>query len=164
VTSTFLFLKTLHIICAAILFGTGVGTAFFCWFGYRHALKVGEIAALRSVLRLTVIADAVFTAPAVLLQATTGIAMMLILGWPLTSAWALSVFALFVLTGVCWLPVVWLQIQLNREAQKVASIAELTPMFHRRFRLWFVLGVPAFIAVMVLYYLMVAKPLSIATG
>jgi hypothetical protein len=40
--------KTAHILSAAILFGTGLGTAFFCWFGYRNALRANEIAAYRN--------------------------------------------------------------------------------------------------------------------
>ena len=79
-TSAFLLWKTAHILSATILFGTGLGSAFFCWFGYRVALRTGEIAALRTVLRLTVIADACLTAPAVLFQAVSGVVLMHLLG------------------------------------------------------------------------------------
>ena len=40
-TDTYLFWKTAHILSATILFGTGIGIAFFCWFGYRAALRSG---------------------------------------------------------------------------------------------------------------------------
>ena len=55
-------LKWLHLIGAAILFGTGAGIAFFAWFGYRRGMQVGEIALVRGLLQLTVVADTVFTA------------------------------------------------------------------------------------------------------
>jgi uncharacterized membrane protein len=160
VTSAFLLWKTAHILSATILFGTGLGIAFFCWFGYRDALRRREITALRSVLRLTVIADTCFIAPTVVFQAASGLVLMDLLGWQLASPWALASIALFVLTGTCWLPVVVIQVRLLHEAQRASSIAALDAGSHRRFRIWFMLGVPAFAAIIGIYYLMVAKPLS----
>jgi len=156
--------KTAHVISAAILFGTGLGIAFFAWFGYRRALKLGELDGLRTVLKLTVIADACFTAPAVIFQIISGQVLMHINSWSLWSPWALSVLVLFVAVGLLWLPVVWIQIAMSREAEKVASIADLSAGFHRRFMLWFVLGVPAFLLVLAIFFLMVAKPLSVTAG
>lgn len=152
--------KTAHVLSATILFGTGLGTAFFCWCGYRSALRSGEIAALRAVLRLTVVADALLTAPAVIFQVVSGIVLMRLLGWPYVSAWSLATGFLFVLVGACWIPVVAIQRRLERDARQAASLAALSAAFHRRFRLWFALGVPAFAAVVLIVYLMVAKPLS----
>ena len=158
--SEFALWKTAHVLSAAILFGTGVGTAFFCWFGYRWAVRSGEIGALRAVLRLTVIADAAFTTPAVVFQVISGIVLMRLLGWPYVSAWSLATGFLFVLVGACWLPVVAIQRRLERDAMHATSLALLPGAFHRLFRLWFALGVPAFTAVVIIVYLMVAKPLS----
>jgi uncharacterized membrane protein len=160
--NAYLFWKTAHVISAAVLFGTGLGIAFFAWFGYRHALKSGTIEGLRTVLRLTVIADACFTAPAVIFQIVSGQVLMHLDAWSLWSPWALSVLVLFVAVGLLWLPVVWIQIVMSREAGKAGSIAELSPGFHNRFKGWFVLGVPAFLLVLAIFYLMVAKPLSTA--
>jgi uncharacterized membrane protein len=84
-----------------------------------------------------------------------------LLQWPHGSAWALLVWGLFILVGACWLPVVALQIWLKREADRVASVAQLSTRFHRLFRYWFALGVPAFAAVLILFYLMVAKPAAL---
>lgn len=154
--------KTVHVLSAAILFGTGLGTAFFCWFGYRSALRSNDIGALRTVLRLTVIADYCFTAPAVVLQAASGLVLMSLLGWPWMSQWSTAAYGLFVLAGACWLPVVWLQIRLSCDAARAPSIGALPVRFHVWFRWWFALGVPAFAAVIVILYLMVAKPLPVA--
>lgn len=153
--------KTAHIVSAAILFGTGLGIAFFCWFGYRGALRRGEIDPLREALRLTVVADTLFTAPAVVFQAVSGVVLMHLLGLPLVSAWSIAVWSLFVLTGACWLPVVALQVRLWREAERTSSLQALPERFHRWFRWWLALGLPAFCAVLALFYLMVAKPLSL---
>jgi uncharacterized membrane protein len=161
-SGAYAFWKIAHIVSASVIFGTGLGIAFYCWFGYRGALRSGEIAALRSTLRLTVIADACLTAPAVVFQVASGLMLMRVLGWPLVSTWSLAVFGLYVFAGVCWLPVLAIQELLRREAQRATSIAALSEKFHRRFCAWFALGVPAFAAVLAIYWLMVAKPL--ATG
>jgi len=160
-SATIAFWKTTHILSAAILFGTGLGIAFFCWFGYRSALRSGEIAVLRSILRWTVIADACLIAPAVVYQPVSGLVLMKKMGWPLLSPWSEAVWVLFVLVGACWLPVVAIQVWLRNETQRAESVAALSPRFHRRFRSWFALGVPAFGAVIVLFYLMAAKPLAV---
>jgi len=160
VNSALAFWKTAHILSASILLGTGLGIAFFCWFSYRSALRSGEIAVLRSALRWTVIADACFTAPAVVFQAASGLVLMDLMGWSLTSPWSVAVWALYALTGTCWLPVVYLQVLLSREAARAATVESLPARFHRRFRWWFLLGIPAFTAVVLIYYLMIAKPLA----
>ena len=149
--------KTAHVLSAAVLFGTGLGIAFFCWFGYRNAMRSGDIGALRGTLRLTVVADAWLTAPAVVFQAVSGVVLMQLYGWPHLGAWSIAVWTLFLLTGACWLPVVWLQILQWREARDAASTAVLSEAFHRRFRIWFTLGVVAFAAVIAIYWLMVTK-------
>jgi uncharacterized membrane protein len=154
--------KTAHILSAAVLFGTGLGIAFYCWFGYRHAMRAGDIGALRGTMRLTVLADAWFTAPAVVFQAVSGIALMTLLGWPILSTWSIAVWSLFILIGACWLPVVWIQVLQWREARDAPSVSALSAIFHARFRIWFALGVAAFAAVIAIYWLMVAKPLAVA--
>jgi uncharacterized membrane protein len=130
--------------------------------GYRRAMRIGEIDGLRAVLRLTVIADTCFTAPAVVLQFTTGMVLMRLNGWPLDSPWALASIGLFLLVGLLWLPVIVIQVLMSRAADRAPSVAALGPAFHRSFVLWFVLGVPAFLLVIAIFYLMVAKPLSLA--
>jgi uncharacterized membrane protein len=154
-------LKTAHVLGATIVFGTGLGIAFFTWFGYRSALRSGSIESLRAILRLTVIADACLTAPAVALQAASGVALMHVYRWPFDSPWATAVGALFVLAGACWLPVLWMQVRLHREAREAPAIPKLRPGFHRLFRCWFALGVGAFACVLGIAWLMVAKPLVV---
>ena len=156
--------KTAHVISAAVLFGTGLGTAFFCWRGYRAAQRSGDLGVQQAILRLVVIADAAFTAPAVIFQAVSGLVLMRLHGWPYVSPWSLATWSLFLLVGACWLPVVAIQLRLESAARGAASLALLPPAFHRLFRWWFVLGIPAFVMVVVIVYLMVAKPLPLAFG
>lgn len=153
--------KTAHILSAAVLFGTGLGIAFFCWLGCRHALQTKDIGALRSILRLTVIADACFTAPAVVFQALSGLVLMHLLGWPLVSPWSFAVWSLYLLVGACWLPVVGIQIRLKREAYRAPRIEALSVRYHRLFAWWIALGIPAFTSVVIIYYFMIAKPIAV---
>lgn len=138
--------KTAHVISAAILFGTGLGIAFFAWFGYRSAIRTGDIDGLKIVLRLTVIADMCFTAPAVVFQLVSGLILMHIDGWSLYSPWSITALGLFFLVGMLWLPVVVIQIKMSREVQKMTAIKQLSQSFHRQFIVWFILGVPAFLS------------------
>ena len=147
-----------------MIVGTGFGIAFFTWFGYRSALRTGEIGVLRAILRLTVTADTFLTAPAIAFQAASGIALMTLFGWPLVSPWSIAVWSLFLVAGACWLPVLKLQVMLRDEAERAASAAALPAHFHVLFRWWFALGVPAFGAVLGIYWLMVAKPLMIGAA
>ena len=157
-----LLLKAVHIVSAAIIFGTGFGIAFFTWFGYRSAMRSGSIETLRSMLTLTVIADTWLTAPAVAFQMVSGLVLMDAYGWPLLSAWSIAVWSLFGVAGACWLPVLLIQADLASAAREAASVAALEPDFHRMFRWWFSLGTVAFTAVIAIYWLMVAKPLPVA--
>lgn len=154
---TYLVLKWLHLLGASILFGTGLGIAFFAWFGYRRALREGNIGLLRGVLSLTVVADAVFTATAALFQPITGAALWRMAGGSWTAPWLLTVLVVYVVVGACWLPVVWLQVQLRDDAVAAAGIGQLPERFHRRFVVWFALGWPAFAGVLVLFALMLAR-------
>jgi uncharacterized membrane protein len=160
-SETFLLWKTAHIVSASVLFGSGLGTAFFCWLGYRSAVACGDIGALRTALRLTVLADLWLTTPAVLFQAASGIVLMTMLGWSLTSTWSIAVWSMFLAIGACWLPVVALQMKLRNIAVEAASVESLPGRFHRLFRIWFVLGVPAFTLTLVIFYVMVAKRLAL---
>ncbi len=155
--------KLVHLLSACVLFGTGMGIAFFAWFGYRRAISIGEIDGLRTVLRLTVIGDTLFTAPAVVIQLVSGVVLIDLNNWSLLSPWSLTVFGLYAAVGALWLPVIIIQIVMSREADRATSIADLKPGFHRRYLTWFALGVPAFLIVIGLFYLMIAKPLMVLT-
>ena len=80
-------------------------------------------------------------------------------GWPLDAPWLALTLALYALAGACWLPVVWLQIRMARMAQAAsAQGASLPPLYWRYARWWEALGYPAFVAMGVIYWLMVNKP------
>jgi uncharacterized membrane protein len=158
---SYVYWKTAHIISATILMGTGVGIAFFCWFGSRAAIRDRNIVALRMVLRFTVLADALFTAPAVVVQAVTGAMLMSLAGWPWISPWSVGTIGLFGLVGACWLPVVWIQWRMKKLADHALDSDTLPQMFTSLFRAWMLLGIPALAAMLTLMFMMVAKPLAV---
>jgi len=153
--SSYFILKAIHITSAAVLFGTGLGIAFFKWITDRS----GNVTAIRVVSEKVVLADWLFTLPAIIVQVATGIALMKTLGYSVSQAWLAWSIVLFGLAGLCWVPVVWLQIRMRdvaRESEQAgASIGE---GYSNYARLWFWLGVPAFTAVILVFWLMVAKP------
>jgi uncharacterized membrane protein len=150
-----LWLKLVHIVGATLLLGTGLGTAFFMWTAHRG----GDPRAIAVTARHVVLADTVFTAPAVVVQPATGVWMALELGYPVLSGWILWTIVLYLVTGACWLPVVWLQVRAARLAREaVAAGADLPPRYFRLMRAWFWLGWPAFAAVLGIVWLMVFKP------
>ncbi|UXD88120.1 DUF2269 family protein [Thalassolituus hydrocarboniclasticus] len=148
-------LKTLHILSAVVLMGTGSGIAFFMLM----AVLSRSQETIRHVSRIVILADWLFTAPAVVVQLLSGLLLMSLLNVSFTSPWFLTVAALFILIGCCWLPVVWIQYQLHREACMENGF--LSVRFKRLMRLWIALGIPAFAAMLVLFWLMVAKPLAV---
>ena len=147
--------KTVHILSATVLFGTGLGTAFHMWFAHR----TGEPRTIAAVARNVVRADFWFTTPAVILQPASGLALIHLSGIDPTAAWLMATYGLYLLIGLCWLPVVWLQLRARDLAEAAVRNGHALPdAYHRAMRLWFGLGWPAFLGTMAIFWLMVAKP------
>jgi uncharacterized membrane protein len=148
-------LKFIHIVSSAVLFGTGLGIAFFMWMAHRTR----DPAIIAGTARVVVIADAVFTASAVIVQPVSGAALAWAMGYSLTESWILVAIALYVLVGMCWLPVVWIQLRLRDIAAYAARHnAQLPAGYFSLFRIWFTLGWPAFLGVVAIFVVMIWKP------
>jgi uncharacterized membrane protein len=148
-------LKWIHILSSTILFGTGIGSAFYMFVANRR----GNIADIRFVTKHVVIADWMFTSPAVIIQLVTGIALVQVAGHAWSSAWIIWGVGLYVLAGACWLPVVWIQIQMRDIAQLSFETREALPdRYDKLDRWWVALGSLAFPTVAIIFWLMVSKP------
>lgn len=148
-------LKYLHLIGAAVLLGTGAGIAFFMLLAHR----TGNAATIAAVARIVVVADFLFTATAVVAQPVTGIALAWHVGYSLWEGWIVLSILLYIVTGLFWLPVVWMQIEMHNLATAAAAAGQPPPeRYNRLFRLWFAFGFPAFAAVMGIFWLMIARP------
>ncbi len=152
---SYLLLKYVHILSSTLLFGTGLGTAFH---GYL-AQRSNDVRTIAIVGRNVVLADWLFTTPAVIVQPASGVALARIAGYPLDAGWLVYAMALYVAVGACWLPVVWLQIRMHRIARNALKAgAPLPELYYRYARIWFWLGWPAFAGVLAIFYLMIFKP------
>jgi len=151
----YLALKLIHILGSAVLFGTGLGIAFFMFMAHRS----GDAAAVAHTARTVVIADAMFTATAVVIQPLTGWGLMAMTGVPITAFWIRAALVLYIFVGLCWLPVVWIQLRMRDMAAEAARKRKALPaLYHRYFQIWFWLGWPAFIGVIAIFALMLWKP------
>lgn len=152
----YLWLKTLHIVSSVVLVGTGFGSAFYLFMTHRS----GSVPALAVVSRLVVKADWWMTTPTVLIQPATGIALAHLAGWPLSTPWIALALGLYVVAGLCWLPVVALQIRMARLADVAARNGQslLPAAYWRMARWWEGLGYPAFATMVTVFWLMVFKP------
>ena len=147
--STYLWLKLLHILSGTLILGTGLGIAFFMLKAYLSQNTEALIVTTKTV----VTADWVFTTPAIFIQLVSGLMLVEYLSIPIGSAWFLAVVCIFVLIGLCWIPVVFIQIRIRDTLNSGGSISECA----RLIKIWILLGIPAFFGVLVLYYLMVSK-------
>ena len=147
--------KTLHILSSTLLFGTGLGTAWYMWWANRS----GDPTVIFLTARHVVWADYLFTLPAVVFQPLSGLWLAELVGYRLDESWLLASYVLYAVTGACWIPVVWLQTQMrNLAGAAVRDGQPLPALYHRYMRLWIILGWPAFLSVIAIFFLMVAKP------
>lgn len=148
-------IKTIHILSSTILFGTGLGIAFFMLCSsFTPNIQQKYFAA-----KLTVLADYIFTAPAVILQPITGWWLITQGGHDPAALWLQITYGLYVLAGLCWLPVVYIQIRMKQIlAHCIDTNSIVPPTYHKLYRIWFCLGWPAFLSLVAIFYLMVTKP------
>ena len=146
----------LHVVGACVLLGTGAGIAFFMAASNRS----GDPALIAHTAGIVVLADAVFTATAALLQPVTGYLLARQAGWPLSEPWILAAIGLYLLRGnLLAAGGAGCRVRLRRLAAAARDAGQPLPAaYHRLYRIWFACGLPAFAAVLAIVWLMVAKP------
>jgi len=153
--TVYFLLKFVHVIGATVLLGTGAGIAFFMLLAHR----TGDAVVVAGVARIVVAADYLFTASAVVLQPITGWLLAREVGYSLSEGWIFLSIILYIVTGIFWLPVVWMQSRMRDLARGAAEAGEPLPSaYHRLFRWWFAFGFPAFGAVLAIFWLMISRP------
>ena len=151
----YVFFKWAHILSSTVLFGMGAGIAFF----FLRAQRSGDVPVIAAVAREVVLAEALFTTTAVILQPLTGMVLARLAGTPLTTPWLALSIAVYLLIGCCWIPVVGLQLRMRRLAAEATTRGTPLPVeYFRCYRWWFALSWPALLGVLVVFYLMVARP------
>ena len=151
----YVIVKWVHVVSSTLLFGAGVASAFYMLF----ASLEREPRVVHWAVRYVVIADWTFTLPTVLLQPITGFYLVERAGLPWQSRWIFWSIVLYCVAGACWLPVVWMQMRMRDMARRSCERdVPLEAAYWKYLRAWVVLGVIAFVSLMVVFYLMVAKP------
>ena len=149
------FIKYLHVLGAMVILGTGTGIAFFMLMAHRSR----DAAFIAGTAAVVVIADAIFTLSAVILQPITGGLLMMLTGTAITDGWLLTSLVLYAVAGLFWVPVIFMQIELRDLARKAAETdGPLPPRYFTIFRRWFAFGFPGFGSVVLILWLMIAKP------
>jgi uncharacterized membrane protein len=152
---TYLLLKYVHVIGASVLLGTGAGIAFFMVMAHR----LREPAIVAAVAKIVVIADLLFTATAVVLQPLTGVLLMWWVGYSQWEGWIVLSILLYLITGAFWLPVVAIQMRMrDLAAAATADGGGLPEEYFVIYRRWFAFGFPAFLSVLTIFWLMIARP------
>ena len=150
-----LILRWLHVIGASVLLGTGAGIAFFMLLAWRTQ----NVALIAHTAGIVVVADFIFTTLAVIAQPVSGTLLAIEIGWSLSEPWLMLSLVLYGVTGVFWLPVVFIQIRLRNLARDAMTTGQNLPrQAHRLFAIWFACGFPAFFAVLTILWLMLARP------
>jgi uncharacterized membrane protein len=153
--SAYLVVKFVHVLCSTLLLGTGLGAAIFLFAAYRSR----RADFLRATAYHVVIVDWIVVAPTVIVQLVTGIWLTSHLNVAFNSVWFVSVLGLFFFTGVCWLPIAWIQFQLSHLA--AGSVEDLASPSHVRdrklMRVWAGCNVLAFALLFALFWMMVFK-------
>jgi uncharacterized membrane protein len=151
----YLAVKWVHILSSTLLFGTGLGSAFYMFF----ASRTRDPRVVAVVVKYVVIADYLFTTPTIILQPASGLWLVYRAGFDLGSAWLVWSIILYLLAGACWLPVVWMQIRMrDMAAQAAAARGGLPQRYWQYLRIWVALGIVAFVALVIVFFLMVVKP------
>ena len=151
----YLLVKTVHVLSSTVLFGTGLGIAFF----FLSGLRSGDVAGAYFAARTTAVADMVFTLTAGIVQPLSGFALIQMARWDPSAPWLVWSYALYLLALACWLPVGWLQLRLrDMLGAKLRGEAIDERRLQRMFRWWFALGWAAFSGLLIVFWLMVAKP------
>jgi uncharacterized membrane protein len=147
--------KYLHVLGAIVILGTGSGIAFFMLMAHRSR----DAAFIARTAATVVVADMLFTLTAVLLQPVTGGILMLFSATTFGERWLVISLALYAVAGLFWIPVIFMQIEMRDLAQAAAAQhAPLPPRYHALFRRWFAFGIPGFGSVVMILWLMIAKP------
>jgi uncharacterized membrane protein len=152
----YFFVKYLHVLGGIVILGTGTGIAFFMLMAHRS----GEASFIARTAATVVFADMLFTLTAVLLQPVTGGVLMMLSSTGLTERWLMVSLGLYAVAGLFWVPVIFMQIEMRDLAGEAAARNRpLPPRYFELVRRWILFGFPGFGSVMIIVWLMIAKPI-----
>jgi uncharacterized membrane protein len=76
-----------------------------------------------------------------------------------SEGWLATSLLLFAVAGAFWIPVIFMQMEMRNLARLATEKSQPLPArYFVLFRRWFAFGIPGFGSVMIILYLMIAKP------
>ena len=93
----YVLVKWVHVVSSTILFGTGIGSAFYC---LAASLRRDPVA-VHFVVKWVVVADWLFTAPSIVIQPLSGFYLVHLAGLPLSSRWIAWSIVLYAIAAAC---------------------------------------------------------------
>ncbi len=151
----YLVVKWIHIVSSTVVFGTGVGSAWY----FLVAARSRDPRLIAFVAHAVVVADWLFTATTMVLQPLSGAWLVHKSGLPWSSAWLRGSLVLFTIAALCWFRVVHLQLRMRSLARAAAEASTaLPPAFRSCFVQWIALGFVALFCFLGIFYLMVFRP------
>lgn len=149
----FYWVKIIHVVSAALLFGVGLATAVY------YVVMQQTLQDKINVNKQVGYADWFFTAIAGIIQPITGFTLIYLKNYPLTTMWWVIVLAGFGLAGICWFPAVYLRGQCLQLAQTaVTENTALSREYYRYFYWRCGLSTIAFLLLMIVFYFMANVP------
>lgn len=148
-------LKLFHLLAAAVLLGLRLAGGW----SLARAGRSGNPAVIAHAARGAFAGEMIFTAPAVVVQLLTGLALADLHGLPLSTPWLVAALAVFIAVGVLWVPLCWLEYRIAVQARAwCRDRAAMPASLARSFTAWHLLEWAALAGVIVLFWLMVDRP------
>jgi len=147
-------LLALHLASVILLLGVGGGSAFYKFMADRSK----NLELILHTNKLVVLADWLFTTPAVIAQPLTGYWLVELMGYSFNLFWLKVSVLLYAFSIVLWLVAVWLQMSMKNiaiEAKKENRL--LDDNYYGLVKYWSLLGVFSALAMGVVFYLMIYK-------
>jgi uncharacterized membrane protein len=154
VLDPYVWLKWLHVLSSAVLFGSVLGNAFHFWFAHRRR----NVRAVATVARNAVKADRWVSLPAVIVQLVTGLGLLIVTRTPIDAPWLVASYGLYLAALGFWVSLVGVQARVRELALEASTGAPLRYAYHQAMKRWLVLVWPIFGALVLIFLLMTAKP------
>jgi uncharacterized membrane protein len=147
-------LKLIHLFGMVLLLGAGGASAF-----YKYVTdKSDSLEMIVHMNKLVVLADWLFTTPAIIIQPISGIALMHMLGYTFSTWWIELSLILYTFSTLLWFGAVYLQMKMKDIANEANSKNQKLPkLYYKYARIWFFLGFPSFFAMLSIVLLMIFK-------
>ena len=148
--------KFIHVLAAAMMFGTWLCLALFMVLAHRS----GNTSVVALVSQFVVTVEKIVMIPAIVLQPISGFPLASVIGLqPFGEIWILVSLVFFALIVVCWILAMRTEIRIRGLAREAALESEPLPKSYRRhFRAWCSLAVPLLMAMALVFALMIWQP------